>query len=138
MWIKCFYVWWNTVIPQGFRENSPNCPLCQNIYNLMSWMRGFPCSTSGKVSNCQCKRCECDPWVGKIPWRRKWQPTPVFLPGESHGERRLVGYSPWGRKESNRTEWLSNWLFKKKKKISKTSNLQSLFIVSQEWNLLDS
>ena len=42
-----------------------------------------------------------DPWVGKIPWRRKWQPTPVFLRGESHGQRSLVGYSPWGRKESD-------------------------------------
>ena len=39
------------------------------------------------------------PGVGKIPWRRAWQPTPVFLPGESHGQRSLVGYSPWGRKE---------------------------------------
>ena len=38
---------------------------------------------------------ETDPWVGKIPWRRKWQPTPVILPGESHGRRSLVGYSPW-------------------------------------------
>ena len=47
-----------------------------------------------------------DPWVGKIPWRRKWQPTPVLLPGESHGQRSLVGYSPWGRKESDRTEQL--------------------------------
>ena len=47
-----------------------------------------------------------DPWVGKIPWRRKWQPTPVFLPGESHGWRSLVGYSPWGRKESDTTERL--------------------------------
>ena len=45
-----------------------------------------------------------DPWVGKIPWRRKWQPTPLFLPGESHGWRSLVGYSPQGRKESERTE----------------------------------
>ena len=44
--------------------------------------------------------------VGKIPWRRKWQPTPVFLPGESHGQRSLVCYSPWGRKESDMTEWL--------------------------------
>ena len=40
-------------------------------------------------------------------WRRAWQPTPVFLPGESHGQRRLAGYSPWGRKESDVTEWLS-------------------------------
>ena len=39
-----------------------------------------------------------DPWVGKIPWRRKWQPSPVFLPGKSHRERSLVGYSPWGHK----------------------------------------
>jgi len=36
-----------------------------------------------------------DPWVGKIPWRRKWQPTPVFLLGELHGQRSLAGYSPW-------------------------------------------
>ena len=42
-----------------------------------------------------------DPWIGKIPWRRKWPPTPVFLPGEFHGQRSLVGYSPWGRKESD-------------------------------------
>ena len=41
------------------------------------------------------------PWVLKIPWRRAWQPTPVFLPGESHGQRSLVGYSPWGCKESD-------------------------------------
>ena len=43
-------------------------------------------------------------WVGKIPWKRSWQPTPVFLPGESHGQRRLVGYSRQGRKESDTTE----------------------------------
>ena len=47
-----------------------------------------------------------DPWIGKIPWRRKWQPTPVFLPGESHGQRSLMGYSPRGRKESDTTEQL--------------------------------
>ena len=40
-----------------------------------------------------------DPWVRKIPWRRKWQPSPVLLPGESHGWRSLVGYSPWGHKD---------------------------------------
>ena len=47
-----------------------------------------------------------DPWVGKIPWRRKWQPTPVFLLGKSHGQRSLAGDSPWGYKESDTTEWL--------------------------------
>ena len=47
-----------------------------------------------------------NPWVRKIPWRRKWQPTPVFSPGESHGWRSRVGYSPPGRKKSDRTERL--------------------------------
>ena len=40
-----------------------------------------------------------DPWIRKTPWRRKWQPTPVFLPGKSHGQRSLEGYSAWGHKE---------------------------------------
>ena len=47
-----------------------------------------------------------NPQVGKIPWRRKWQPTPVFLPGEFHGQRSLAGYSPWGHKEVDTTERL--------------------------------
>ena len=45
-----------------------------------------------------------DPWVGKIPWRGTWKPTPVFLPGESHEQRSLVGYSPYGHKQSDTTE----------------------------------
>ena len=49
-----------------------------------------------------------DHWVRKIPWRREWQPTPVFLPGELHGQRRLVGYSPWGSKELDTTERLTH------------------------------
>ena len=70
---------------------------------------GFPLD-SGKESTCQCRRCKrhgLDPWVRKIPWRRKWQPTPVFLPGESHERRSLVGYSPRGCKESDMTERLT-------------------------------
>ena len=58
---------------------------------------GFPGGTSGKEPICQCRRLKrrgFDPWVGKIPWRRAWQATPVFLPGESHGQRSLAGYSP--------------------------------------------
>ena len=47
-----------------------------------------------------------DPWVMKIPWRRKWQPTPVFLPGKSHGQRSLGGYSSWGHKMSDTTQKL--------------------------------
>ena len=50
------------------------------------------------------KRCRFDAWVQKMPWRRPWQPTPVFLSGEFHGQRSLVGYSPWGHKGSDTTE----------------------------------
>ena len=50
---------------------------------------------------------QVDPWVEKIPWRRKCQPTPVFLPREYHGQRSLVGYRPWGHEESDITEWLN-------------------------------
>ena len=53
---------------------------------------------SDKESACQCRGLWFDPWVGKILWRRKWQPTPVYLPGESYGQRSLVRYSPWGYK----------------------------------------
>ena len=55
------------------------------------------------------KRYGFNPWVRKIPWRRKWQPTPVFLPGKYHGQRSLVGCSPWGSKELDMTECLSIW-----------------------------
>ena len=70
---------------------------------------GLPRWLSGKESPCQCRRWKhvFEPWVRKIPWRRKWQSTPVFLPGESHGQRSLMGYGPWGPKESDTTEHLS-------------------------------
>ena len=62
---------------------------------------------SGKESACQCgrhKRYRFDLWVGKMPWSRKWQPTPVFLPGKSHGQKSLAGYHPWHHKESDTTK----------------------------------
>ena len=64
--------------------------------NLPKKTKCFPGGTNGKEPTCQCRRCKrqrFDPRVRKIPWKRKWQPTLVFLPGESHGHR-----SPWGRK----------------------------------------
>ena len=64
---------------------------------------GFPGGSDGKESACNAGRPRFDPWVGKIPWRREWLPTPVFLPGESHAQRSLVGYSPWGHKDSDMT-----------------------------------
>ena len=67
---------------------------------------GFLGGSDGKESTCN-ERLGFHPWVGKIPWRRAWQPTPVFFPGESHGQRSLVGYSPWDCKESDTAERLT-------------------------------
>ena len=55
--------------------------------------------TDGSSVCLQCRRPGFNPWVRKIPWRREGQPAPIFLPGKSHGQRRLVGYSPWGHKK---------------------------------------
>ena len=61
-----------------------------------------------------CRRPRFNPWVRKIPWRRDWQPIPIFLPGGFHGQRTLVGYSAWHCKESSMTEWLSTHTLKRK------------------------
>ena len=66
----------------------------------------FPGGSNGRSICLQCERPGFDPWVRKLPWRRKWHPTPVLLPGKSHGQRSLVGYSPWGYKELDTTERL--------------------------------
>ena len=66
---------------------------------------GFPSGSEVKRIHLQCRRCrrsEINSWVGKIPWRMKWLPTPVFLPGESLGQRSLAGYSKWGHTELGR------------------------------------
>ena len=76
---------------------SPAGSLSLPSYWLPRWL-------SGKESTCQCRRYGFNPWLRKIPWRRKWQPTPIFLPWESHGQGGLVGYSLWGCKESDTTE----------------------------------
>ena len=59
------------------------------------WIYGLPWWLSGKESTCQCRRPRFDPWVWKIPWRKKWQPTLGFLPGESHAQRSLAGFGPY-------------------------------------------
>ena len=100
-------------------------PYCLGVFMEVS-LGGFPGGAIGKEPPCRCrryKRCGFDPWVEKIPWRRRWQPTQVFLHGESHGQRSLVSYSPLGHKESDTSEgtWhtpmavsllLSNWSIK--------------------------
>ena len=69
--------------------------------------KGIPGGASGK-NFLQCRRPRFDPWFRKMPWRREWQPTPLFLPGKFHGQRCLAGYSPWDCKESDTTEQLTN------------------------------
>ena len=63
----------------------------------------IPWWLSGKESTCQCRRRGLNSWIGKIPWRRKWQPPLIFLPGKFHGQRSLAGCSPWGRRELDAT-----------------------------------
>ena len=74
---------------------------------------GFPCGSDGEESTLQCGRPRFNPWVGKIPWRRAWQCTPVFLPGEPHGQRSLVATVHGVTKSQTRLKLLSMhaWLF---------------------------
>ena len=84
-------------------ENSMDCIVhgvtkswirLNHFHKHHSYYFGLPRWLSGKESACQCRRQEFDPCVRKIPWRREWLPNPVFLPGEFHGQRSLVGYNP--------------------------------------------
>ena len=74
------------------------------VWNVPETLGLVPDGSAGKESACSVGDTDFDTWVRKIPWRRKWQPTPVFLPGKSHVQRSLAGYSPRGCKESDMTE----------------------------------
>ena len=106
-----YFIFSGAVVNDAFKISVSRCSLlvCRNrieffyadllSYRLLWWLRW--------QSVClQCGRPGFSPWVGKSPWRRKWQSTPVLLPGKSHGQRSLADYSPWGRKESDMTERL--------------------------------
>ena len=101
---------------------------------VLIWVAtGLPKWHSGKVNQCRkCRKGEFDPWVGKIPWRRKWQPTPVLLPGKSHGQSSLVGCGPWGCKKLGMTEHMSNQLPSTGSLVSS----RSLFFIVQEVGML--
>ena len=112
-----FFSLFGSGTPLFFQEHLEICisyyiyyVLCY-LYNMYIFMYNyiynmdFQADASGKESSCQCRRCKShgfEPCVGKIPWRREWQPTPVFLPGKSHAQRSLIGGSP-GSKESDTT-----------------------------------
>ena len=88
-----------------FQKWQTKCIRGKYIY-ILEFTAQFPGGSDGKSICLQCGRPGFDLWVGKIPWKRKRQPTSVLLPGKSHGQRSLAGYSPWGHKESDTTEWL--------------------------------
>ena len=112
---------WRPVRPWTAQNKHPNpsqleptglfCPLhpvagksslpffCRELFlSIPRRMLGLPADSEDRESICQCRRHRVNPWVRKIPWRRAWQPTPAFLPRESHGQRSLVSYSPWAHK----------------------------------------
>ena len=98
--------------PRGSNPGLPHCR--QTLYHLHhqgTWLSWW---LSGKESAHQCRRCEYDPWVEKMPWSRRWQLTPVFLPRKRHEQRGLVGCSPWGRKRAGHnlaTKQQQQWCF---------------------------
>ena len=112
----------------------------QVITNLKSVLEksGFPSGASGKEPACQCRRHKrhgFDPWARKIPRRRAWQPTPVFLSGESHTQRSLADYSPWSCKELDTTKHACNCLQEQlpapEEKESESTSSQGLGMISE-------
>ena len=89
---------------------------------------GFPGGSDGKESACSSGDPGLIPQFAKIPWRRKWQPTPVFLPRRFHGQRSLAGYSPEGLKESDTIEWLTLLLLLQTYSIAQGTLLNALFL----------
>ena len=93
-------------------QKQKSCLRHRSLNAVTLWFLGLPWWLSGNKSACQWRRRGFNPWSRKIPWERKWQLTPIFLPGKSHGQRSLVGYSPWGCSLTQ----LSNWTTTLKKK----------------------
>ena len=94
-------------MPLSGIAGSYGCYTFSFLKNLYTVLRGLLKWLSSKEPALQCRRHRrhgFDPWVGKMPWRSKWQSTPVFLPGKSYGQRSLAGYSPGGRRELDMTE----------------------------------
>ena len=117
------FSWQNSfnLCPASFCSTRPNLPVSPCISWLLTFALIIPEGTyflqfsvgilspkdNQQEPSCQCrrgKRCRFDCWVGKIPWRRKWQLSLIFLPGKFHGERSLMGYCPWDHRELHMAE----------------------------------
>ena len=107
LWVVPSATWQLRLSLRPSLRNFPGGPVVKTLPCNAGGAGSIPVGISGKEHACQCrrhKRCGFNPWVGKITWRRAQQPTPVFLPGESHGRRSLAGYSLQGCQESDTTE----------------------------------
>ena len=89
------------------QEESKTCIFFQSALTPCRIRLGLPWWLRWWRICLQWRRPGFDSWVGKVPWRREWQPTTVFLPGKFHGQRKAVGYRPWGHKESDMTKQLT-------------------------------
>ena len=104
--------------------------LCEYVFsNLIDVFLG---GASGEESACQCRRHGFDPWVWKIPWSSKWQPTLIFLPGKSHGQWSLAGYSPLGHRELDTRSKHTYNLIGGKELPSSYGNLGTTHLFSQQ------
>ena len=109
---------WKNTVSRSY-EHKPWCRGCLDLNldlgpisplpgtSVFSSVKGFPGGSDDERICLQFRRPGFDPWVRKSPWRKECLPTPVLLPGESHGQGSLAGYSLWGCKESDMTEWLT-------------------------------
>ena len=114
------------------------CDFCQVVSSLYAWISSLVKWWQGFLGGSVVKnlptmqetqKLRFNPWVGKIPWRRNWQPTPEFLPGKSHGQRSPVGHSPWGHKSFG-----CNWATKNNNKIVTIIVISSEgFVVKVKW-----
>ena len=114
------------------------------------WGKEMRAALAQMVKNlpAKCRRPRFDPWIRKIPWRREWLPSPVFLPGEFHGQKRLESYSPCGCRDSDSSEWLTlslglqptrNWGFQSgiPKDLNRTNNQANMEVDSSSTELSD-
>ena len=118
---------------------SYSASLRANLSPFCRWENKIPRGwwLSGKESACQCRRHGVDPWLGKISWRRKWQPTPVFLPGKPHGQKSLLGHSPWDHKDSEMTEQLTQGMCPRSPNWWVSKQVVMIISPKQSWNIID-
>ena len=114
---------------------------CSRVVPTWMDLEGFPGGSSSKQSACQCRRHNrlgFVLWVRKIPWSRKWQPTPVFLPGKFHRQKSLVGFRPWDHKELDTTEHTHThvgWTYRLAYWVKSDSKRKTLYSIPYMGNL---